>query len=51
MTLTNRPFSAARCTRAGVLLGALLSLLCGASAQSQRLDWDGLTPLAQSRAV
>ena len=51
MTLTIRPFSAARCTRTLVLLGALFSLLCGASAQAQRMDWDGLTQLAQSRAT
>ncbi|MFW2356521.1 glucan biosynthesis protein [Hydrogenophaga sp.] len=51
MPLTIRPFSAARCTRAVVLAGALFSALCGASAQTQRMDWDGLTQLAQSRAT
>ncbi len=51
MPLTIRPFSANRCIRAGVLLGALFSLFCGASAQAQRMDWDGLTQLAQSRVA
>ena len=51
MTLTIRPFSTARCTRTLVLLGALFAVLCGASAQAQRMDWDGLTQLAQSRAA
>lgn len=48
---TIRPFSAVRCTRTLVLLGALLALFCGASAQAQRMDWDSLTQLAQSRAA
>ena len=51
MSLTIRPFSAVRCTRTLVLLGALLALFSGASAQAQRMDWDGLTQLAQSRAT
>ena len=51
MSLTFRPFSAHRCTRTLVLLGALFAVLCGASAQAQRLDWEGLTQLAQSRAA
>jgi glucans biosynthesis protein len=47
----NHPLQAARRIRAAVLLGAMLALLCGASAQAQRFDWDSLTQLAQTRAT
>lgn len=51
MPHTFSPVPATRRTRAVVLLGVLLALLCGASAQAQRLDWDSLTQLAQTRAA
>jgi periplasmic glucans biosynthesis protein len=50
MPLATHPFFTARRPRAWAVSGALLLLLCGASAHAQRLDWDSLSQLAQARA-
>ncbi|MGE0348264.1 glucan biosynthesis protein G [Hydrogenophaga sp.] len=50
MPIAIRPFFTARRPRGWAVSGALLLLLCGASAHAQRLDWDSLSQLAQNRA-
>lgn len=50
MPFTIRPFLTARRLRGWGVLGALLALFCGASAHAQRVDWDRITQLAQTRA-
>jgi glucans biosynthesis protein len=50
MPFAIRPFSTLQRLRAWTVFGALLAALCGASAHAQRMDWEGLTQLAQTRA-
>ncbi len=50
MPITNRPFFSLQRLRAWTVLGALTGALCGASAQSHRMDWDALTQRAQTLA-
>lgn len=50
MPITKRPFFSLQRLRAWTVLGALTGALCGASAQSHRMDWESLTQRAQTLA-